>query len=99
MSREQVRGEALDNRSDIYSLGIILYEVRAGRLPFDPETDTPASILYKHVHENPPQLPNISLAIQAVLKKSLAKDREQRYQQAGQMGADLQASAKANPSA
>ncbi|HLF36714.1 MAG TPA: serine/threonine-protein kinase, partial [Anaerolineales bacterium] len=99
MSPEQVRGEAVDNRSDIYSLGIILYEVLAGRLPFDPETDTPASILYKHVHENPPQLPNISLAIQAVLKKSLAKDREQRYQQAGQMAADLQASVKAIPSA
>jgi hypothetical protein len=99
MSPEQVRGEAVDNRSDIYSLGIILYEVLAGRLPFDPETDTPASILYKHVHENPPQLPNISLAIQAVLKKSLAKDREQRYQQAGQMAADLHASVKAIPSA
>ncbi len=99
MSPEQVRGEAVDNRSDIYSLGIILYEVLAGRLPFDPETDTPASILYKHVHENPPQLPDISLAIQAVLKKSLAKDREQRYQRAGQMAADLQASVKAIPSA
>jgi hypothetical protein len=99
MSPEQVRGEAVDNRSDIYSLGIILYEVLAGRLPFDPETDTPASILYKHVHENPPQLPDISIAIQAVLKKSLAKDREQRYQRAGQMAADLQASVKAIPSA
>jgi hypothetical protein len=99
MSPEQVRGEAVDNRSDIYSLGIILYEVLAGRLPFDPETDTPASILYKHVHENPPQLPDISLAIQAVLKKSLAKDREQRYQRAGQLAADLQASVKAIPSA
>jgi len=98
MSPEQVRGEAVDNRSDIYSLGIILYEVLAGRLPFDPETDTPASILYKHVHENPPQLPNISLAIQAVLKKSLAKDKEQRYQRAGLMAADLQASVKAIPS-
>ncbi|MGH2619803.1 MAG: protein kinase domain-containing protein [Anaerolineales bacterium] len=99
MSPEQVRGEPVDNRSDIYSLGIILYEVLAGRLPFDPETDTPASILYKHVHENPPQLPNISLAIQAVLKKSLMKDRDQRYQRAGQMAADLQASVKAIPSA
>jgi len=99
MSPEQVRGEAVDNRSDIYSLGIILYEVLAGRLPFDPETDTPASILYKHVHENPPQLPNISLAIQAVLKRSLAKDKEQRYQRAGLMAADLQASVKAIPSA
>jgi len=98
MSPEQVRGEAVDNRSDIYSLGIILYEVLAGRLPFDPETDTPASILYKHVHENPPQLPNISLAIQAVLKKSLAKDKEQRYQRAGLLAADLQASVKAIPS-
>ncbi len=99
MSPEQVRGEAVDNRSDIYSLGIILYEVLAGRLPFDPESDTPASILYKHVHENPPQLPNISPAIQAVLKKSLVKDREQRYQRAGQLATDLQAAVKAIPSA
>lgn len=89
MSPEQVRGEAVDRRSDIYALGIILYEVLAGRLPFDPETDTPASILYKHVHEDPAGVPNVSPAIQRVVEKALAKDRDARYQQAGQLAADL----------
>ncbi len=89
MSPEQVRGEAVDRRSDIYALGIILYEVLAGKLPFNPETDTPASILYKHVHEDPAAVPNVSPAIQRVVEKALAKDRDARYQQAGQLAADL----------
>ena len=99
MSPEQVRGEPVDRRSDIYSLGIILYEVLAGKLPFDPETDTPASILYKHVNEKPPQLADVSPAIQAVVHKALAKDREARYQRAGQLAADVQAAIRAIPSA
>ena len=89
MSPEQVRGEAVDRRSDIYALGIILYEVLAGKLPFNPETDTPASILYKHVHEPVPVVPDVSPSIQRVVEKSLAKDRDARYQEAGQLAADL----------
>ncbi|MFQ5922677.1 MAG: protein kinase, partial [Anaerolineales bacterium] len=94
MSPEQVRGEPVDRRSDIYALGIILYEVLAGKLPFNPETDTPASILYKHVHEDPPVVPNVSPAIQRVVEKALAKDRDARYQQAGQLAADLKIATK-----
>ena len=89
MSPEQVRGEAVDRRSDIYALGIILYEVLAGKLPFNPETDTPASILYKHVHEPVPVVPDVSPSIQRVVEKSLAKDRDARYQESGQLAADL----------
>ena len=98
MSPEQVRGEAVDRRSDIYSLGIVLYEILAGKLPFSPE-DTPASILYKHVHEDPPIVPDVSPALQRVVEKSLAKDRDARYQQAGQMAADLQGATRRTPAA
>jgi hypothetical protein len=89
-----VRGEPVDRRSDIYALGIILYEVLAGKLPFNPETDTPASILYKHVNEPPPVVPNVSPPIQRVVEKALAKDKDARYQKAGLLAADLKVATK-----
>ena len=96
MSPEQVRGEPVDRRSDIYALGIILYEVLAGKLPFNPETDTPASILYKHVNEPPPVVPNVSPPIQRIVEKALAKDKDARYQQAGELAADLVVATKSD---
>ncbi|MFQ5942095.1 MAG: protein kinase [Anaerolineales bacterium] len=89
MSPEQVQGQTVAETSDIYSLGIILYEMLAGRLPFDPESDTPASILYKHVHEPPPPLPNIPETVRAVTDRALAKDVADRYQKAGDFAKDL----------
>jgi serine/threonine-protein kinase len=85
MSPEQVRGETVDARSDNYSLGIMLYEMLAGVLPFDPEVDTTASVLYKQANVPPPPLANTSPRIQAVVDRALHKDRNARYQKAGDL--------------
>jgi len=89
MSPEQIRGEHVDARSDVYSLGIIVYELLAGRLPFDGETETPASILFKHLNDPPPPLANTSGPVREVVERALAKDRAARYQQAGDFARDL----------
>jgi serine/threonine protein kinase len=78
MSPEQARGEAADARTDIYSLGIVLYEILAGHIPFDGETTM--SILLKQVTEPPPPIPGLSLAIQDVLNRALDKDVKERFQ-------------------
>ncbi|HKG55335.1 MAG TPA: protein kinase, partial [Anaerolineales bacterium] len=78
MSPEQAHGEATDGRTDVYSLGIVLYELLAGHIPFDGETTM--SILLKQVTEPPPAIPGLSFAIQNVLNRALAKDVNERYQ-------------------
>ena len=77
MSPEQARGEQTDERTDIYSLGIILYELLAGRLPFDGESTV--SILLKQVSEPPSPIPGLSPSIQQVLYRALAKNRNERF--------------------
>lgn len=77
MSPEQARGEATDARTDVYSLGIVLYELLAGYVPFDGETTV--SILLKQVNEPPPPIPGISPAIADVLHRALAKNKEERF--------------------
>jgi serine/threonine-protein kinase len=87
MSPEQVQGKAVDHRSDIYALGVILYEMLAGKLPFEGETQ--ASIMVKHMTEAPPPLADAPPALQAVMDRALAKDPDSRYQSAGQLAYGL----------
>ena len=77
MSPEQARGNKVDHRTDIYSLGIILYELVAGRVPF--EGDTAITVIFKHINDAPPPIDGISPELQAVIDKALTKYPEDRY--------------------
>jgi serine/threonine protein kinase len=91
MSPEQVDGKDVDQRSDIYSLGVILYEMVAGRLPFVGET--PLSIAHKQKYESPedPKKLNTQLSddLARVILKCLAKDEGKRFQSAAELGSEL----------
>lgn len=87
MSPEQARGDKTDHRTDIYSLGIVLYEMLAGRVPF--EADSQLTVIYMHIHAPPPPIPGISEEMQAVIDRALAKDPNDRYQSSGEMSAEF----------
>ena len=90
-SPEQARGDAVDPRSDIYSLGCVLYELVVGRPPFS--GDSPVAIAYKQVHESPvpPRQvnPAVPPALEAIILKCLAKNPANRYPSAEDLRADL----------
>ncbi len=90
-SPEQAQGHAVDPRSDLYSLGCVLYEMLAARPPFS--GDSPVAVAYKHVQEPPvaPSRinPNIPPALEAIDLKLLAKDPGQRYASAEDLRSDL----------
>src|SRR5580704_1065464 len=92
MSPEQVRGDALDARTDIFSLGLVLYEMATGRQAFGGGT---GGAIIEAVLTRPPVSvrsvnPDIPPALEAIINKALHKDREQRYQHASDLLADLQ---------
>jgi serine/threonine-protein kinase len=91
MSPEQVEAKEVDQRSDIYSLGIILYEMTTGRLPF--EADTPFAVGVKQkseMPENPKDInPQIPDDLSRVILRCLEKDKEARYQSSGEVRAEL----------
>ena len=86
MSPEQAQGMKVDHRSDIYSLGVVLYEMIAGRIPF--EGDTSWTLIFKHINEPPPAVLGIQPAVQKVVDRALAKKPEDRYQTARALAAD-----------
>ena len=90
-SPEQAQGKPVDPRSDLYSLGVVLYEMSAGKPPFS--ADSPVAIAYKHVQEPLPSLrekvPGVPEGYEAITIKALAKDADDRYQDGAEMRADL----------
>jgi hypothetical protein len=91
MAPEQAEGEPSDGRTDIYALGIVLYEMLTSRVPFS--APTPAATLYKQVHTPPPPLRQVDAGIptwlEAVVDKALAKQPEHRFQRAGELARAL----------
>jgi serine/threonine protein kinase len=89
ISPEQALGQPLDGRSDVYSLGVTLFFLLAGRLPF--QADSSIAMALMHVHETPPSLyslrPDISPQIDYVISKTLAKAPDMRFQSAGKLSA------------
>src|SRR6266545_697391 len=92
LSPEQARGTQVDQRSDLYSLGIVLYEMLTGNVPFN--GDSPVEIAMKHLSATPPPLsakrPDIPKSLEMVVLRALAKDPAARYQSTDEMDADLE---------
>ena len=92
LSPEQARGTNVDQRSDLYSLGVVLYELLTGSAPFG--GDTPVEIAMKHLSQvpEPPSAkrPNLPHDLDLLVMRALAKDPEERYQSAEEMDADLE---------
>ncbi|HWP44335.1 MAG TPA: serine/threonine-protein kinase, partial [Blastocatellia bacterium] len=93
MSPEQCRGEELDARSDIYSLGVIIYEMISGQVPFD--ASSPMAIVLKHTSDAPPPLsefrPDVPAPIEKMVMRALSKDPKDRQQSAAEIAQQFEA--------
>ncbi len=95
-SPEHARGGYTDAKSDLYSLGVVMYEMVTGRVPFD--ADTPVSVALKHMQEEPEEPielnPNLPSSVNKIIMKALKKDTTLRYQTASDMLVDLRKALK-----
>ena len=93
MSPEQLAGKKVDGRSDLFSLGVMLYQLLSGSLPF--KADSMASLMFKITNEDAPDVQSIRAdipeALVAVINKAMIKDADQRYQTGGEFANDLKA--------
>ena len=99
ISPEQAKGGRVDNRSDLYSLGVVMYEMMTGRAPYDGES--PVAVAIQHINGGAPMPstlnPNIPGGLEQIIMKAMAVDPDQRYSSAAQMLVDLEEFRK-NPS-
>jgi len=87
MSPEQARGEELDHRTDIWSFGVVLYEMLTGKQPFKGDYDQ--AVIYSILNEELETINNISTELNTIINKTLSKDPESRYQRVSEMLSDL----------
>ena len=91
MSPEQAQGREVDERSDIFSFGVVLYEMVTGRLPF--AGDTEAAVIDSVINETPQPMAryraSVAEGLERIVEKALEKDREERYQHVDEIVADL----------
>jgi serine/threonine-protein kinase len=92
MAPEQLRGEPLDRRVDLYALGIVLYELCTGRMPFEATSDASMvrAVLYDPVIPAAQRVPSLSPALQSIIDRLLARDREARYPDCRALHTDLE---------